>query len=169
MQAPASPRRAAGLAPSKSSMPEDHPLTPASGSMRATPLGLRRRRGSLTAMRRPGSGRGRRTVSGVLGGADSGLHALFPPQHCSSSSLEVDGAPSLPLQRMQTAGSMLNSGVGSSGSLGYSGLHAGSYSSASSLGQQGLGGSGLLHAQSSTINLAGQVSASLDVATRIPA
>lgn len=150
MQAPASPRRAAGLATSKSAMPEDHPApgAAAAGSAGASALGLRRRRGSLSALRRS-----RRAASGGLGTAGSGLHALFLQRHGSSSSLEVDGVAPLPLQRTQTAGSALGAGLGSGPLARFGSQGGGGYGG---LGSYGSVGSGLLHAQSSTINLAAQ-------------
>lgn len=138
MQAPATPRRAAGLATSKSAMPEDHAPMVHSSSPPSV-AGLRRRRGSLAVSRKASGGRrgsrlaqrssARTTDLNAM--ASSGLHAALLPSRRGSSSDEDDVGP------LQGFGSLGMSGLGySSGGLGYGGF-----------------GSGLLHAQSSTINL----------------
>ena len=141
MQGPASPSKAS-LATSKSTDPEDH-STQGGGPASFAP-GLRRRSGSMSAARRTASGRrgsrpaqrnsSRPTDLGAA--ASSGLHAALLPLHRGATSSE-DSDELAPLHRF---GSMGMSGLGYGGS-----------------------GSGLLHAQSSTINLsAGQPASSGD-------
>jgi hypothetical protein len=131
MQAPVSPSKA-NLATSKSAAPEDHATTTQGASSSA--LGLRHRSGSMAAARRTASGRrsGRlahrssaRTAE-LSAATSSGLHAALLPLHRGPTSSE-DSDEVGPLHGF--------------GSLGMSGLGYGG------------SGSGLLHAQSSTINL----------------
>ena len=131
MQAPASPSKA-NLATSKSAAPEDHATSLQGASSSA--LGLRRRSGSMATARRTASGRrsGRlahrsstRTTD-ISTATSSGLHAALLPLHKGPTSSE-DSDELGPLHGL---GSMGMSGLGYGGS-----------------------GSGLLHAQSSTINL----------------
>lgn len=135
MQGPASPSKAS-LATSKSTDPEAH-STQGGGPASSAPS-LRRRSGSMSAARRTASGRrGSRPaqrnssrLTDLSAAASSGLHAALLPLHRGTASSE-DSDELGPLHRF---GSMGMSGLGYGGS-----------------------GSGLLHAQSSTINLsAGQ-------------
>ena len=141
MQGPASPSKAS-LATSKSTDPEDHSTQ--SGGPASSAPGLRRRSGSMSAARRTASGRrGSRPaqrnssrLTDLSAAASSGLHAALLPLHRGTTSSE-DSDELGPLHRF--------------GSMGMSGLGYGS------------SGSGLLHAQSSTINLsAGQPASSGD-------
>jgi hypothetical protein len=141
MQGPASPSKAS-LATSKSTDPEDH--SKQGGSPASSAPGLRRRSGSMSAARRTASvRRGSRPaqrnssrLTDLSAAASSGLHAALLPLHRGATSSE-DSDELGPLHRF---GSMGTSGLGYGGS-----------------------GSGLLHAQSSTINLsAGQLASSGD-------